>query len=245
MPACVVDDRFGLQRHAAGAFEHVLPERGRKSLLAQSLQKANAQPFLEFTNLHADSRLRKVEALLGTSRTSRAQAYPARPVRLVVAGAPGGVTDITARLIGEALAVRIGQPLVFDDRPGAGGSIATEAVVRAPADRCTLLMATTANAIDATLRDKLSYNFMRDIAPVASLTQSPNVLVVHPSHPARTVPEFITYARAHPDKINVASAGNGTSQHVAAELFNMMARVEMHHVPYRGSPQALTDLLGS
>jgi tripartite-type tricarboxylate transporter receptor subunit TctC len=183
-------------------------------------------------------------ALLVASRTSRAQAYPARPVRLVVGGAPGGVTDITARLIGEPLSERLGQPLVIDNRPGAGGIIGTEAVVRAAADGYTLLMVAPANAIDATLHDKLSYNFIRDIIPVASLAQSPNVLVVHPSLPAKTVPEFIAYAKAHPDKINVASAGNGTTQHVAAELFNMMAGVTMRHVPYRGSPLALTDLLG-
>jgi tripartite-type tricarboxylate transporter receptor subunit TctC len=178
------------------------------------------------------------------SRTARAQAYPARPVRLVVGGLPGGVTDITARLIGESLSVRLGQPLMIENRAGAGSIIATEAAVRAPADGYTLLMVAPANAIDATLHDRLGYNFIRDIVPVAGLTQSPNLLVVHPSFPAKTVPEFIAYAKANPDRINVASAGNGTTQHVAAELFNMMAGVKMRHVPYRGSPPALTDLLG-
>jgi tripartite-type tricarboxylate transporter receptor subunit TctC len=165
-------------------------------------------------------------------------------VRLVVASAAGGVTDITARLIGEALSERLGQAFVIENRAGAGGIVGTEAVVRAPADGYTLLMVLPANAIDATLHDKLSYDFVRDIVPVAGLSQSPNVLVVHPSFPARNVAEFIAYAKAHPDKVNVASAGNGTTQHVAAELFNMMAGVTMRHVPYRGGAPALNDLLG-
>ncbi len=175
---------------------------------------------------------------------ARAQTYPARPVRLIVASAAGGVTDITARLIGEALSERLGQSLVFENRVGAGGIIGTEAVVRAAPDGYTLLMVVPANAIDATLHDKLNYNFMRDIAPVASLTQSPNILVVSPSYPAKSVPEFIAYGKANPDKVNVASAGIGTTQHVAAELFNMMAGMKMRHVPYRGGAMALTDLLG-
>jgi tripartite-type tricarboxylate transporter receptor subunit TctC len=185
-----------------------------------------------------------VAALPALPRVARAQAYPARPVRLIVASAAGGVTDITARLIGESLSERLGQPFVIENRVGGGGIVGTEAVVRAAPDGHTLLMVVPANAIDATLNDKLKYNFLRDIAPVASLTQSPNVLVVNPSFPAKTVPEFIAYAKANPDKVNVASAGIGTTQHVAAELFNMMAGVKVHHVPYRGSAPALTDLLG-
>jgi tripartite-type tricarboxylate transporter receptor subunit TctC len=185
-------------------------------------------------------------ALSGLSLTqpARAQAYAARPVRLVVASAAGGVTDITARLIGEALSERLGQAFVIENRAGAGGIVGTEAVVRAPADGYTLLMVLPANAIDATLHDKLSYDFIRDIVPVAGLSQSPNVLVVHPSLPAKSVAELIAYSKANPDKINVASAGNGTTQHVAAELFNMMAGVTMRHVPYRGGALALNDLLG-
>ena len=183
-------------------------------------------------------------ALAGVSRTARAQTYPARPVRLIVASAAGGVTDITARLIGESLSERLGQTVVVENRAGAGGIIGTEAVVRAAADGHTLLMVVPANAIDATLHDKLSYNFIRDIVPVAGLTQSPNVLVVHPSLPAKSVAELIAYAKANADTINVASAGNGTTQHVAAELFNMMAGVTMRHVPYRGGALALNDLLG-
>ncbi len=158
-------------------------------------------------------------ALPGVSRTARAQGYPARPVRLVVAWAAGGVTDTTARLIGEALSERLGQRLIIENKAGAGGIIGTEAIVRAVAHGYTLLMVTSANAIDAALHEKLPCHFVRDIAPAASLTQSPNVLVVNPACPARTVPEFIAWAKAYPDGVNVASAGNCTSQHVAAELF--------------------------
>lgn len=181
---------------------------------------------------------------LAVAPTARAQAYPARPVRLVVASASGGVTDITARLIGEALSRRLGQPLVIDNRAGAGGVIGTEAVVRAAADGYTLLMVTSANAIDATLQDKLSYDLLRDLVPVAGLTQSANLLVVHPSLPARTIPEFIAYAKANAERIHAASAGNGTTQHLSAELFNLMAGTAMRHVPYRGGALAMTDLLG-
>lgn len=182
--------------------------------------------------------------LAGVPKTAQAQRYPARPVRLVVAWPAAGVTDITARLIGESLSERFAQRLIIENRAGASGIIGTEAVVRSVADGYTLLMVTTANAIEATLHEKLPYNFIHDIVPVASLTQSPNVLVVNPACPAKSVPEFIDWAKANPDGLNVASAGNGTSQHLAAELFNMMAGVKMRHVPYRGSAMALTDLLG-
>src|SRR5262249_1577480 len=169
--------------------------------------------------------------------------YPARPVRLVVFFPPGGVGDILARLMGQWLSERLGQPFVVENRPGAGGNIGPEAVVRAPPDGYTLLRAASPNAINATLYDKLNYNFIRDIMPVAATIRVPNVLVVNPSVPAKTVPEFIAYAKANPGKLNMASGGNGVPSHVAGELFKMMAGIDMVHVPYRGSAPALTDLL--
>jgi tripartite-type tricarboxylate transporter receptor subunit TctC len=172
------------------------------------------------------------------------QAFPARPVRIVVGFPPGGVGDIVARLMGQWLSERLGQPFVIENRPGAASNIATEAVVRAPADGYTLLVVNPANAISATLYDNLNLNFIRDIAPVAGIVRVPNVMVVNPSVPARTVDEFIAYAKANPGKVNYASAGNGTTVHLAGELFNMMTGVAMVHVPYRGSAPALTDLLG-
>jgi tripartite-type tricarboxylate transporter receptor subunit TctC len=183
-------------------------------------------------------------ALPATSRVARAQAYPSRPVRLIVTASPGSSVDILARLIGQWLSERVGQPFVIDNRPGAGGNIGTEAVVRAPTDGYTLLMAGTFNAINATLYDKLNFNFMRDIAPVAGVSRGPNVMVVHPSVPAKTVPEFIAYTKANPRKVSMASAGNGSTSHVAGELFKMMAGVDMTHVPYRGGGPAFNDLLG-
>ena len=152
--------------------------------------------------------------------------------------------DIVARLIGQWLSERLGQPFIIENRPGAGSNIATEAVVRAPPDGYTLLLVGPPNAINATLYDKLNFNFIRDIAPVASIVRVPNVMVVNPSVPAKTVPEFIAYAKANPGKINMASAGIGSSAHVAGELFKMMTGVDMVHVPYRGAAPALTDLLG-
>src|SRR5215475_12615219 len=169
--------------------------------------------------------------------------YPTRPVRLVVPFAPAGGADITARLIGQWLSERLGQPFIIDNRPGGGSNIATEAVVRAPADGYTLLMVSTTQAINATLYDKLNFNFMRDIAPVASIDRESLVMAVNPSVPARTVPEFIAYAKANPGKISMASAGNGTPSHVSGELFKMMTGVSMVHVPYRGGGVALPDLL--
>jgi tripartite-type tricarboxylate transporter receptor subunit TctC len=183
-------------------------------------------------------------ALPAVSRIARAQAYPTQPVRLIVGFAPGGPSDILARLMGQWLSERLGQPFVIENRPGAGSNIGTEAVVKAPADGHTLLLATAANAINATLYDKLSFNFMRDIAPVAGLIRGPNVVVVNPSVPAKTIPEFIAYAKANPGKLNMASPGNGTTPHVAGELFKMMAGVNLIHVPYRGNGPAFNDLIG-
>jgi len=180
-------------------------------------------------------------ALSIVSRIGWAQTYPSRPVRIVVAAAAGGAADILARLIGQWLSERLGQPFVIENRPGGGNSIGTEAVVRAPPDGHTLLLVQTANAINMTFYDKLNFNFIRDIAPVAGIDREPYVMLVHPSVPAKTIPEFIAYAKANPSKLNMASAGNGTGAHVVGELFNMMAGVSMVHVPYRGS--VFPDLL--
>jgi tripartite-type tricarboxylate transporter receptor subunit TctC len=182
-------------------------------------------------------------ALPAVSRLARAQDYPARPVRLIVGFAPGGTTDITARLIGQWLSERLGQQFVIENRTGAATNIATEAVVRAPADGYTLLLVTASNAINATLYDKLSFNFIRDIAPVAGIIRYPLVMQVNPSFPAKTVPEFISYVKSNPGKISYGSGGIGTSIHVASELFKMMAGVDMIHVPYRGGAPAMTDLM--
>ena len=183
-------------------------------------------------------------ALPAVSRVARAQTYPTRPVRIIVGFAPGGGVDIIARLMGQWLSERLGQPFVIENRPGAGSNIATEAVVRAPADGYTLLLVTAANAINATLYEKLSFNFIRDIAPVAGIIVVPNVMVVNPSVPAKTVPEFIAYAKANPGKINMASGPIGGSSHVSGELFKMMTGTDMLLVSYRGTAPALTDLLG-
>jgi tripartite-type tricarboxylate transporter receptor subunit TctC len=182
-------------------------------------------------------------ALPATSRFAWAQAYPTRPVRVVVGFAAGGAPDILARLFGRWLSGRLGQPFVIENRTGAGGNIATEAVVQAPADGYTLLLTSVGNAVNATLFEKLNYSFLRDIAPVAGISREPPGMEVHPSFPAKTVSEFITYAKANPGKINYGSAGVGSSLHMAGELFKLMASVELLHVPYRGSPPALTDLL--
>ena len=176
-------------------------------------------------------------------RLARAQAYPSRPVRWIVGFAAGGPQDIVARLLAQSLSERLGQQFVIENRAGAGGNIGTEAVVRAPADGYTMLMIGPSATINATLYDNLSFVFLRDIAPVASIIRTSNVMEVHPSFPAKTVPEFIAYAKANPGKINMASAGSGSSQHMAGELFKMMAGIDMVHVPYRGAAPALTDLL--
>jgi len=183
-------------------------------------------------------------ALSSLPRISRAQTYPSRPVRIVVGFPPGGVTDLYARLIGQWLSERFGQPFVIENRPGAANNIATEAVVRAPADGHTLLMLNPTNAINATLYERLNYNFIRDIAPVASLARSPFVMEVNPSVPAKSVPEVIAYGKVNPGKLNMGSAGVGSPLHVAGELFKMTAGINMIHVPYRGSGPMLTDLLG-
>jgi tripartite-type tricarboxylate transporter receptor subunit TctC len=183
-------------------------------------------------------------ALPALPRIARAQAYPTRPVRLIVPLAAGGATDIVARLMGQWLSERLGQPFVIDNRPGAGGNLGTETVVNARPDGYTILMTSTTNAINATLYDKLSFNFIRDIAPVATISRNTLVMVVHPSIPAKTVPEFIAYAKANPRKLNMASPGNGSPNHVSGELFKMMTGVDMVHVPYRSGGPALTDLLG-
>jgi tripartite-type tricarboxylate transporter receptor subunit TctC len=185
-----------------------------------------------------------VAALPAVSRVARAQAYPTRPVRWIVPAPPGGPLDLVARLLGQWLSEHLGQPFIIENRPGGGTNIGTETVARAPADGYTLLSVVTAAAINATLYDKLSFDFIRDIAPVASVIRVPLVMVVNPSLPARTVPEFIAYAKANPATINFASPGTGTAPHVGGELFKMMTGVNMVHVPYRGDAPAFTDLLG-
>jgi len=182
-------------------------------------------------------------ALPTISRVTWAQAYPSRPVRIIVPFAAAGAFDIMARLIGQWLSERLGQPFVIENRPGAGTNIGTETVVKAPPDGYTLLLAGTPNAINATLYEKLNFNFIRDIASVAGISRAPLVMAVHPSVPAKTVPEFIAYAKANPGKISMASAGIGAPSHVSGELFKMMAGVNVVHVPYRGAGPALVDLL--
>jgi tripartite-type tricarboxylate transporter receptor subunit TctC len=178
------------------------------------------------------------------SRIAWPQAYPTRPVRIIVPAAAGGTADIAARLIGQWLSERVGQQFIIENRPGAGTNIGTEAVVRAPADGYTLLQVTASNAINATLYNRLNFNFIRDIAPVASIMRVPGVMVVNPSFAGKTIPEFIAYAKANPGKINYASAGIGSTAHVYGELFKMMAGINMVHVPYRGEALAMTDLIG-
>jgi tripartite-type tricarboxylate transporter receptor subunit TctC len=183
-------------------------------------------------------------ALPAVSRFAWAQAYPTRPVKLIIGYVPGGSADVTARLMGQWLTERLGQPVIVESRPGAGSNIGTEAAVRAPADGYTLLLVAPANAINASLYDKLNYNFLRDIVPVAGLIRFANVMEVNLSVPVKTVPEFIAYAKANPGKINMASSGNGSTIHMSGELFKMMTGIDMVHVPYRGGAPALTDLMG-
>jgi len=184
-------------------------------------------------------------ALPTVSRIAWAQAYPTRPVRIIAATGPGSAPDILARLLGQVLSERVGQQFVTENRPGGGNTIGTEVVVRAPPDGYTLLLVDGTASINATLYEKLNYNFIRDIATVAGIVRLPNLMMVYPSVPAKTVPEFIAYAKANPGKINMASPGIATPGHVAGELFKMMTGIEMVHVPYRGgSAPALTDLIG-
>ncbi len=183
-------------------------------------------------------------ALPAASRRGWSQGYPVRPVRLIVGFTPGGPTDISARLIGQWLSERLGQPFVIENRPGAGSNIAIDAVVNSAPDGYTLLLVSTSATIGATFYQNLNFNFIRDIAPVAGIVRVPLVMVVHPSVPAQTAPEFIAHAKANPGKINMASVGNGTTPHMAGELFKMMAGIDMLHVPYRGASPALTDLIG-
>ena len=182
-------------------------------------------------------------ALPAVSRMARAQAYPSRPVRMIVPFGSAGASDIVARVMGQWLSERLGQQFVIENRPGAGGNLGTEAVVRAPPDGYTLVMVGQPNAINATLYDKLSFSFISDVAPVAGVIRFPNVMNVTPSVPAKTVPEFITYAKANPGKINMASPGIGSSPHMIGELFKMMAGVDIIHVPYRSVAAAMTDLI--
>jgi tripartite-type tricarboxylate transporter receptor subunit TctC len=192
----------------------------------------------EFLNLAAST-----AATCALPRIARAESYPSRPVRVIVGFPTGGPADILARLMGQWLQGRLGQPFIVENRPGAGTNIGTEVVVRAPADGYTLLWVTSVNTTNATIYDKLSFNFIRDIAPVASVVREPLVMVVNTAVPANTIPEFIAYAKANPVKTNMASSGNGTNSHLAGELFKMMTGVDMLHVPYRGTAPALTDLL--
>ncbi len=196
-------------------------------------------PRREFLHLAAS-----VAALPAVSQVAHAQAYPARPVRLIVGFAPGGGNDITARLMGQWLSEHLGQPVVIENRPGAGTNIATEAVAHATPDGYTILFISPSAAINATLYEKLNFNFMRDMTPIAGIMRIPNVMVVNPSVPVKTVPEFIAYAKANPGKVNVASPGIGTSVHLSAELFKIMTGVHMVHVAYKGSAPSLSDLLG-
>jgi tripartite-type tricarboxylate transporter receptor subunit TctC len=185
-----------------------------------------------------------IAALPTVSRIAGAQTYPTRPVRLIVGFPPAGSTDIVARLIGQWLSERLGQQFVIDNRPGAGTNVGTEAVVRSAPDGYTLLLATSGNSYNATLYDNLNFNFIRDITPVARIAREPEVMVVNPSFPAKTVPEFLAYAKANPGKVAMASAGVGSGPHMAGELFKMIAKVDLLHVPYRGGGPALTDLMG-
>jgi tripartite-type tricarboxylate transporter receptor subunit TctC len=179
-----------------------------------------------------------------TTGIASAESYPSRPVHIIVGFPPGGATDVNARLIGQWLSERLGQSFIVENRPGAGSNIGTELVVHAVPDGYTVLLAGPPTAINATLYEKLNFNFIRDIAPIASIVREPLIMAVNPSVPAKTVPEFIAYAKANPGKINIASAGNGSVVHIAGELFKMMAGVDMVHVPYKGGGPGVTDLLG-
>jgi len=181
--------------------------------------------------------------LPSVSNFARAETWPARPIRLIIGYTPGGSADLTARLMGQWLSERLGQPFVIENRPGGGTNIATEAVVRAAPDGYTLLLVAPANAINATLYEKLNFNFLRDIEPIAGIIRFPNVVAVNPQVPVNTIPELIAYVKANPGKLNMASSGNGSTIHMSGELFKMMTGIDMVHVPYRGGAPALTDLI--
>ena len=201
-------------------------------------------PRRQFLHLAAAAAVVPAAARFAWTQSAWAQAYPARPVHIVVGFGAGTGLDLYARLIGQWLSERLGQPVVIDNRPGAGTNLATESVVNAPADGYTLLMASTAAFTNAALYDNLRFNFIRDIAPVASLSRGAFVVVVNPSFPAKTIPEFVAYAKANPGKVNVASGGTGTANHVAGEMLKAMAGIDMVHVPYRTDGAAITDLMG-
>jgi tripartite-type tricarboxylate transporter receptor subunit TctC len=223
--------------HSDGKHQtRVMLEANRRPYIREGAMKLPRRQFLQLAAGAA--------VLPAVSRFAWAQTYPTRPVRVIVPFAPAGDTDLVARLIGQWLSERLGQQFVIENRPGAGTNIGTEAVVRAPADGYTLLLASPPAAINATLYDKLNFVFLRDIAPVAGVIRAPFVMEVNPSVSSKTVPEFIAYAKANPGKISMASAGIGSGPHVAGELFKMMAAVNTIHVPYRGQGPALTDLLG-
>jgi tripartite-type tricarboxylate transporter receptor subunit TctC len=226
-------------QHAVGGLSSPLHIHALRALIQEGTHMKNLKlPRRKFLHLAAGA-----TALSTSSRIARAQSYPTRPVRIIVGFAAGGGQDIVARLIGQWLSDKLGQTFLVDNRPGANGNIATEAVVKAPSDGYTLLHFSSTVAINATLYEKLNFDFIRDIAPVASIIRTVQVMEVHPSIPAATVPEFIAYAKANPDKINMASAGTGNSSHVAGELFKVMTGINMQHVPYRGTAPAMQDLL--
>src|SRR3954453_7000373 len=176
------------------------------------------------------------------SSAAQAQSWPTRPVRLIVGYTPGGSADLTARLMGQWLSERLGQAFVVENRPGGGTNIATEAALRSPPDGYTFLVAAPANAVNATLYEKLNFNFLKDAEPVAGIIRFPNVVVVNPALPVKSIPELIAYAKANPGKLNMASSGNGSTIHMSGELFKMLTGINMVHVPYRGGAPALTDL---
>src|SRR5215510_4038835 len=211
------------------------PRRPREQIMT-NLKLAGRRQFLQLAA--------GAVALPAFPRVARAQGYPSRPVRIIVGFPAGGATDILARLTGQWLSERLGQQFIIENRAGAGGNIGTEAVVKAPPDGYTLLQIATPNGLNAALNPNLSFNFVQDIAPIIGVMRTAYAVVVHPSVPATTIPEFIAYAKSNSGKINMASAGNGTPQHIFGEIFKMMAGVDLTHVPYRGGAPATTDLLG-
>jgi len=226
---------FCVSLHVAGGIQRSSTFECSRALQSRTCMKLLRRRFLQLGTAAA--------ALPMVSRVALARNYPVRPVRIIVTVAAGGVIDIAARRVGQWLSERLGQPFIVENRPGAAGTIGTEAVVRAPADGHTLLAVSAANTTSAALYDKLNFDFIRDIAPVAAISREPQIMLVNPSVPAKTVPEFVAYAKANPGKINFASAGIGTLTHVIAELFKIMAGVDMVHVPYRGTAPALNDLV--